>query len=631
MAEYEIISKIKDKLPKDSNITDFCFEGANVVVYTRNKDFLLNNSEIIKKLVNEIKKRVEVRGESDILLNTEDAKDIIQNLIPKEANLGDIWFDEKRGIVIIEAERPGMVIGKYGSILQSIKEKTFWIPKIRRSPAIKSDVIKTIRLWLYQNSDYRRRFLNKIGQKIYQKWERDDKYWIRVSCLGGFREVGRSCLLLQTPKSNVLLDCGVNVANPNQAYPILEAPEFDIKKLDAVIVSHAHTDHSAFIPWLYKYGFRGPTYCTEPTRDIMTMMQLDYIDVSQKDAKQMIYSSRDIAEMVKHTVSLDYNEVDDVTPDVRLTFHTAGHILGGSLVHLNIGNGYHNLLYTGDFKYGVSGLLEQARPVFQRLETLFIESTYGGRESIQPGRKESEEELIRVVNETLSRGGKVLIPAFGVGRGQEVMLILEKAVREKKINTDIFIDGMIWHITAITTAYPEFLSSEVQKSIIQKGYNPFLNPCFKRVGSAKERTELVEHGKPCVIIATSGMLTGGASVDYFKNMAEDHRNSIIFAGYLGEGSLGRKIQRGDKKVPVEGLKKTEVVQVRLQIHTIEGFSGHSDRNALINFMKDIVPKPRRVIVGHGESSRCLDLASSIHKMFNVETNAPRLLDALRIK
>jgi hypothetical protein len=310
---------------------------------------------------------MEIRPDELLLEDQQFTANFIRKNMPKEAGIGDIWFDDKRSLVIIEAEKPSELTKNNGKLLLNITEKTCWVPMLRRSPAINSDIIRNIRLTLYKNSKFRRKFMHSVGEKIYSSWNRDNKYWIRMSCLGGFREVGRSCILLQTPDSQVLIDCGVNIASEDFAYPHLEAPEFNPKNLDAVIISHAHLDHCGFLPYLFKYGYDGPVYCTEPTRDIMTMLQLDYIDIAEKENKKLLYDSKDVKEVVKHTITLDYEEVTDVTPDVRLTFYNSGHMLGGAMVHLHIGNGLHNMLYTGDIKYVKTALLSQAVTKFPRL------------------------------------------------------------------------------------------------------------------------------------------------------------------------------------------------------------------------------------------------------------------------
>jgi len=630
----EIIKEILKKLPEEK-ISEANFEGANIVLYTKDKDFFLNNNGMIKPIVDELKKRIELRPDPSICMEIEKAEKEIKKIIPEESAIGNIIFDSQRSIVIIEAEKPGLAIGKQGSILREVREKTLWIPIIRRTPAIRSKLIENVRAVLYQNSEYRRKFLDKTGHRVYDGWIRGKKHeWIRVSYLGGGRQVGRSCIFLQTPESRVLLDCGIDPAKEpgESSYPHLEAPEFNIKDLDAVIVSHSHLDHSGLVPWLFKMGYRGPVYCTAPTRDVMALLQLDFVKIMRNERKEPIYTSDDIREMVKHTIILDYNEVTDITPDVRITLYNAGHILGSAMIHLHIGNGLHNLLYTGDLKYGRTRLLDPAVTDFPRLETLMIESTYGGKENILPSRRECEDIFVKIVKDTVKRNGKILVPVLGSGRAQEIMLIVEELIRTGQLEKiPVYIDGMVWDITAIHTAYPEFLNGFVRKQIFHKDANPFLSDIFKRVGSQKERMQIVEETGPCVIIATSGMLVGGPSVEYFKHLADNPRNSLVFVSYQGEGSLGRRIQRGEKEIIFkEGLKQ-EVCPVKIEIHTIDGLTGHSGRRQLMSFVYHCDPKPKKVIVNHGESSRCLDLASSIHKLNKIETLAPKNLEVVRIK
>jgi KH/beta-lactamase-domain protein len=630
----EIIKEILKDLPADK-ISEANFEAANIVLYTKDKDFFLNNNGLIKKIVDNIKKRVELRPDPSITMDMEKAEEEIKKIISEEAGVDQIIFDPQRSRVIIEAEKPGLAIGKQGAILRDIRSKTLWVPLINRKPAIRSKLIETIRAVLYKNSDYRRKFLDKVGHRIYDGWIREKKEeWIRISYLGSARQVGRSCLFLQTPESRILLDCGVDVASEQQPYPYLEAPEFNINELDAVIVSHAHVDHSGFIPYLFKYGYRGPVYCTEPTRDVMSLMLIDFVKIQRSEGKDPIFTTDDIKEMVKHTITLEYDEVTDVTPDVRITLYNAGHILGSAMVHLHVGNGLHNILYTGDQKYGMTMLLDPAVTIFPRLETLLLESTYGGKDNNTPERQTSDIELKRIVQETIKRGGKILIPTLGVGRSQEIMVVIENMVRNGMLDKiPVYIDGLVWDVTAIHTAYPEYLNNSIRKLIFHKDQNPFLSDIFKRVGSQEERKQIIEDAGPCVVLATSGMLQGGPSVEYLRHLADNKKNSMIFVNYQGEGSLGRRIQRGEREYNANGGNgnKNEVVQIKLEVHTVEGFSGHSNRTQLLNFVNKCEPHPKKIIINHGESSKCLDLASSLHKNFRVETMAPRNLESVRIK
>ncbi|MEK6835731.1 MAG: beta-CASP ribonuclease aCPSF1 [Nanoarchaeota archaeon] len=626
----ELLKEVLKYIPEDAEIVDSGFEGANIVLYTKSKEFLLNNNNLIKEIVNKIKKRIELRPDPSLLMQEEKAEKEIRKLIPNEAGLGNIIFDAPRSKVILEAEKPGLVIGKSGELLKEIRRKTFWIPHVRRSPPIRSPIIEKIRKVLYEHNDYRKKFLNKVGERIYGGWTNAKKdEWIRVTFLGGARQVGRSCILLQTQESSVLLDCGIDVSAKDEenSYPILNIPEFNLDKLDAIIVTHPHVDHSAFVPYLYKMGYRGPTYFTLPGRDVAALMALDYISVAQKEGRKTIFSSTDIKEMIKHSITLEYDEVSDITPDIRVTFYDAGHTLGSAMVHLNIGNGLHNLLYTADMNYETSNLLNSAVTRFPRLETMILESTYGGRNDNYPSRREAEQQLFDMIKKTLERGGKVLMPVLGTGRAQEIMVIIEKAVRNGMLDKiPVYIQGIVWDITAIHTAYPDFFNSNIKKLIFHKDQNPFLNEIFKRIGSRKEMMQVVEGG-PCVILATSGMMVGGASVEYFKLLADNPKNSIVFSSYLGKGTLGRKISEGEKEISLDG----ETIKVNMEVAGIRGFTGHSTRERLISFVKHLDPRPKKIILVHGDNSNCLDIASTLHKIFRIETNAPKNLESIRIK
>ncbi|MFH1787536.1 MAG: beta-CASP ribonuclease aCPSF1 [archaeon] len=626
----DILKNIKDQLHGD--VTDAGFEGANIVLYTDNEKFFKEGEPKIKKIVEQIKKRIELRADTKIIPDPEITEKKIREFIPRDAEITDVHFDFHRSIVIIEAKKPGLVIGKQGSILEEIRRETLWTPQVQRSPAIKSQITENIREVLYANNNYRRKFLNSIGQKIYKEWNPEKSNgWARITFLGSARQVGRSAILLQTPNSKILLDCGIDVASQgSDKFPCFDIPEFDIANLDAVIISHAHLDHVGLLPYLYKMGYKGPVYMTPPTRDIAALLSLDFIGVAYKQAAQPLFSSKDIKEMVKHSICLNYNEVTDVTPDVRLTFYNSGHALGSAMVHLNIGNGSHNLLYTGDFKYGKSRLLDPAITNFPRVESVITESTYGSKNDVLPPRIKAEEDLLGIVNRTIERGGKVLIPELGLGRAQETMLILEDAMKSGKLKkVPIYIDGMIWDINAIHTAYPDFLSNRVRSEIFQDK-NPFVSDIFIRVGSAQERKNVIEGG-PCIVLATSGMLVGGASVEYLREFASNKNNSIVFVCYQGVGSLGRQIQEGIKETRMTVDGKEEIVQINLEIDTIDGLTAHAGRNELISFFNNMRPKSKRIIINHGEVSKSLDLASALYKLNRVETNVPRGLETLRLK
>lgn len=624
----DILKSILDELPKV--ITDAIFEAANIVLYTNDKEFLRTGEEKIKEVVNKIKKRIELRADQKILAPEDETEKTIRALVPEEAEITNVIFDIQRSTVIIEAKRPGLVIGKQGSLLTDIKNSTCWLPTVQRSPAIPSKITEKIRSVLYANNTYRRKFLNEIGKKIYTDWNPEKMdMWVRLTYLGSGRQVGRSCLLLHTPKSKVLLDCGINpgIAEGQDRFPYLDVAEIgDLSSIDAIVLSHAHTDHSGLLPYLYKMGYKGPIYMTAPTRDIAALLELDYVGVAYKQADSPIYRAEDIKEMVRHSICLNYGEVSDITPDIRITFYNAGHVLGSAVVHINIGNGLHNFVYSADTNYRKTRLLDPAVNYFPRVETVTLEATYGAKDDVLPPRKDVESRFLELANETIKRGGKILLPELGLGHAQETVLRVEEAIRTGQLpEIPVYLDGMLWDINAIHTAYPDFLSASVRNQIFQDN-NPFLSPIFKRVGSPAERKEVIEGG-PCIIIATSGMLVGGASVEYFRNLADNPKNLIVFGSYQAPTSLGRQVQEGIS--PVKANEET--VEVKLQVETMYGLSAHSGRNDLLQYISRMNPRPKKIIINHGESSKCLDLASTLYKLNRVETIVPRNLETIRLK
>ncbi|MFB6174564.1 MAG: beta-CASP ribonuclease aCPSF1 [Candidatus Nanohalobium sp.] len=623
----EELNDVKKYIPSDASVSDIRFEGSDIIIYTDSKDFFLNNSETVKRIVSDLKKRVEVRPSSKLFLQPEKAKKTVKELVGEEAGLGEIIMQPSLGKMIIRTEKPGNVIGNKGEGLDEIREKTLWAPQVERVPAIQSKVVDRARELTVEDPDFRKDFLHDVGKKIRLDKSVGDE-WVRISGLGGCRQVGRSCFLVQTEESNVLMDAGINPsAEPGtpENFPYLNAPELDLRDLDAVIVSHAHMDHIGMIPYLYKMGYDGPLYCTKPTRDLMIMLTLDYIGLAHSEGGDAPYDSSAIKKAVKRTITPDYGEVTDITPDMRLTLKNAGHIIGSSLVHLHVGEGLHNILYTGDYNYDSTEMLREADTNFQRVETMITESTYGGRDDEQTPRDESNKKFLSKVKQTLKKGGKVIVPVFAVGRSQEVLGLLADEMDRDYFDYPVYIDGMIRDVNALHTAYPEFLSKKVQKKVFEEENSPFLQDNIDTIGSHREREEVYDSG-PGIILTTSGSLTGGPVLSYLEHLAEEEKNTMIFVGYQFEGSLGRKIQEGADTVEING----ERTEINLSTYTVSGFSAHSDRQQIINFSKNLRSTPNKILTNHGEKSKCFSLASTLHKVLNIDTSAPQNLDAIRL-
>ncbi len=622
----ELLERAEELFPKKT-VDKIELEGSEIIIYTKDREFFRTCEDSVRAAVQTLKKRIEVRAHDSLLDDQDATKKFIMENVPPEAGVKAVYFEPERCLVIIVAQKPGIVIGRGGELFKRIRSETFWVPRIERVPALNSDIVDGIRKMMHTETKFRKEFLNGVGKNIFgeRKTNRD---WIRIVGLGGWSEVGRSCMLVETPKSKILLDCGIkaSASSIEDLLPIFATKEFDYSEIDAIVISHSHLDHLGAVPILYERGYSGPLYTTTPTLDLATLLWLDYIDVMQKSTSNPLYSATGVKESVKHAITLEYGEVSDVAPDIRLTFQPAGHILGSAIPHLHIGEGLHNIVYALDQKFARSNLLDQAYTNFQRVETLIIESTYGGRNDIMPRREELESELMNVVNKTMERGGIVLIPSFSVERAQEVMTILVN----NGFSKPVYLDGMIWDANGIFTAYPEYLGRTMQSQIF-RGNNPFLNPVFRRIASQADR-EKVWNEKECVIVSTSGMLNGGPVMQHLQHLAEDARNTLIFVGYQAEGSFGRRIQKGWKEISIGvGGGKSAAINLNMEVYTAEGLSAHSDRKQLLNFINHLSSKPNRVICVHGEPQKTVDLASSVNRIFRVDTLAPKNLEAIRLR
>jgi len=630
--KIEISQYILEHVPKEAEVTRIEYEGPTLAVYTKRPEILVEQSNVVAEIVNVIRKRIVIRPDPSVRLLENEAEKITREIIPQEAEITDINFDPSLGEIIIETKKPGLVIGRNGTVLQEIMKRTKWRAHVLRSPPIRSKIVTHMRHYLHSETKERERVLRTIGERIFRPktYEVGD---VRITALGGVQEVGRSAFLVQTRESSVLLDCGINPGSskPFEAFPRFDSPDFELDSLDAIVISHAHLDHCGLVPFLYKYGYDGPVYCSAPTSNLMTLLQLDYLDVASKQGIMATYDQKDVRECVLHTLPLRYGVVTDIAPDIRLTLHNAGHILGSAMAHLHVGEGVHNIVYTGDYKFARTMLLEAAATEFPRVETIITESTYGGPEDIMPSRIEAEERLTAVINETLERRGKVLIPVPAVGRAQEIMLIIDGYMRRGLMKeAPVFIEGMISEATAIHTAYPEYLGREVRSSILHDEVNPFQSDYFTIVEHPNVRQEIID-GEPCIVLATSGMLEGGPVIEYFKSLAEDEKNTIIFVSYQIEGTLGRRVQKGINEVPMIGNEgKMEVVKAKLQVESIEGFSGHSDRRQIINYITHLKPNPERVFVCHGERAKIMNIANFIQKKCGIDTIVPGIMETFRL-
>ena len=317
-----------------------------------------------------------------------------------------------------------------------------------------------------------------------------------------------------------------------------------------------------------------------------------------------------------------------------MTMENAGHILGSSSVYMQIGEGRneHKLLFSGDIKYEKSWLFDAATVRFNKVDTLVVESTYGGPQSIQPTRQQATQDLQDLIIDTLSRKGKIFCPVFAVGRSQEVMMAIDELFKSEKVTpVTVWLDGMISEATAIHTSHPNYLNKDLRGKMLRGGSeNPFNSKWFKQVESREQRESILLDPTPCIVLATSGMMTGGPIVEYFKYWAPEPGNTLCFVGYQASGTLGRRLQDGHSQVPLVDKGQTLMIDVRCNMVIIDGFSGHSDRNQLMDYVKALNPTPRKIICHHGDTQTCNAFRKGLRERFKVQTYAPDNLETLRL-
>jgi uncharacterized protein len=660
--EGAIAKTVSDSIPKESQVTMAKFEGPNIALYTKNPKFSLTELTFhLSYLSKNLKKRFVIRTDPSIRLSEDKTRSVIANLLPKDVLVSAVFCDDALGEVILEVNKPEAIDG---NMVIEIAQSTGWIAHTRRSPHIPSSSISTIHSTLKMSAKERIIFLDELGNRVFrspliqgngtdnasfnrhsknqqsvvtdtllksQSWL-TNKEEVILCCLGGVKQVGRSCFIVMTRESKIMLDCGINPGEISglNAYPRLDWFNFNLDELDAVIISHAHIDHQGFLPTLFKFGYKGPIYCTEPTLPLMNLLQMDSVKISKSNGTYLPYESRDVNEVIKHCITLPYGKPTDISPDITISLNNAGHIMGSATVHLNI-SGAHNILYSGDYKYAKTQLLDSALSMYPRVETLITESTYGNTTDIMPDQTVVYRNFTDTINKTLTEGGKVLIPVPAVGRAQEIMLVIDKEMREGRlIECPIYIEGMISEASAIHMSYAHYLGYDVRKSVSQ-GINPFQSEYFTVINGHGKRDEVFSDENAAIIMATSGMLEGGPSVEYFKEIAPSPNNKILFVSYQINGTLGRRVLDGtmNQVSMLDKNGKVKVVPVRCQTQKMDGFSGHSDFNQIMSFVAKI--RPKRVLVNHGERSKSDNVASAIYSRLKIRSGVPDNREMLRLR
>jgi len=606
-SSQNIMATILKSLPKESGLTKIEYEGPSIALYSKNPRFLIENSQILSNMVNTIRKRVVIRTDESIRKSRNDSTKIIQNrLLPFKVKSNGMIFDDALGeLTIYMSNSYEMKNQIENTLLLDLISETGWKIKLRRS-TVKLATIQFIDKVLDSSTDYRIKFYKEIGDKVFRP-KLSTSCEASIVTLGGFGEIGRSCFLLVTKESKILLDCGINTHDekPINYFPRFDMTGFTLDEIDAVIITHAHIDHTGFLPFLFKYGYRGPVYCTEPTLPLMILLFLDY------HKNHEIYCEEDITNVIIHTMPLSLGVVTDISPDIKLVLYNSGHILGSTSIHLHIGNGNHNLVYTGDLKFGKTNLLENASWNFPRVETLIIEGTFGSKD-LPHKREETDPILIESINQTLRDGGRVLIPVPIIGLSQELIYTLTKyqELGSLEPTAEIFVDKSILETTYIHELYYDYLSKEIKTKISNENISIFNYKNLKLINS-KSKVD-----KPGIILVPSSMLLGGLSLKFLKQIHNDPLSKIILISNQATGTLGKEIQTGHTKVIINGQQQP--LELKCKIDSIHGFSNHSDYNQLLAYISRLKPKLKRVIINHGEKPRVQNLASSVNKILNIQ-------------
>ncbi|MFN7991639.1 MAG: MBL fold metallo-hydrolase [Candidatus Micrarchaeia archaeon] len=432
---------------------------------------------------------------------------------------------------------------------------------------------------------------------------------MRVTFYGGAQEVGRAAMLLEGGEKNLLLECGIKLGEKTE-YPLLHDDE--LRRIHNITISHAHLDHSGYLPHVYSKKARPKIFLTKPTRDLMGVLLADYHRIHKSKQEQRMFSEKDVEGVMRDARIAEYQEPIDA--DFRVTFHNAGHVMGSAMTMVE--DEGKRLLFSGDICMRKTRVLDPCERTLSA-DTLLVESTYGGKDDSIPSYKESYQKMIGIINETLDKGGHVIIPSFAVGRAQEVLLALDDYMRSGALRpTKIFIEGMIGKAMKIYRHNAIYANDDIKRRILMSEDDPFKSPNFHHPRS-KTREDVLR--EPCIIVTTSGMLTGGPVLFYLEKLGPDPRNTIIFVGYQAEGTKGSKVISGEKRIQVYDRE----VELNLRVESVR-LSGHADFSELVQFIRS-VKGLRKVFLMHGEKT---DLKDAIEKDY--EVIVPKLLETYSI-
>jgi len=460
---------------------------------------------------------------------------------------------------------------------------------------------------------------------------------MKLSFFGAAHEVTGSCYLVETEQVRFLVDCGMFQGGPEAEEKNRHFPRFDPEKIDFVLLTHAHIDHSGLLPRLTNLGFRGSVYCTSATADLLGVMLPDSAHIQEKEVEWQNYAkrkkqgryTRDTAPLytviqaqncLKHLRTVEYDSECKPHPQVRVLFRDAGHILGSAILEVWVQDGASSkkLVFSGDLGMPLRPLMNDPTSI-EDADYLLVESTYGNR--LHKGLQETIDELAEAVNRTLRhKHGNVIIPAFAVGRTQEILYLLTKLMREERIpsNTQIIVDSpMATAATQITLKYHNLLDAESQ-ALLDWGRTQNGSAHIRFTESVEDSMALnhIQHG--AIIISASGMCNAGRVKQHLKYNLPRRECSVIIAGFQAHGTLGRKLVDHAASVRIY----QEWVPVHADIYTLGGLSAHADQAALMTWLKHFKSPPRQTFVVHGEEETALGFGALIQKELGWSVTVP---------
>jgi metallo-beta-lactamase family protein len=442
---------------------------------------------------------------------------------------------------------------------------------------------------------------------------------VSLTFVGGAGTVTGSKYWIQANGEQILLDCGLFQGLKQLRLRNWENPPFEPQLIDAVVLSHGHLDHSGYLPVLVQKGFRGPIYCTPGTADVIDIVLRDAAHIQEEEAERAnrygyskhhparpLYTKEDVEQALRLIKTKAYGEPFTPTKSMEVLFRRAGHILGSATVELNLNNEKNcKLVFSGDLGRWNRPILREPELVSEA-DILLVESTYGDRLHSQ----NAEEQFAQSIAQTIARKGVIVIPAFAVGRTQELIWTLRKLEDEGRLPVvPVYIDSpMAINVTDIYCQHPEDHNLDM-KTLMDKKLCPLCCREYNLVYTAQESKELNTRQGPMIIIAGSGMATGGRVLHHLKQRLPDEKTMVLLPGFQAAGTRGRSLQEGARTIRIHG----QDIPVRAQVETLDGFSAHADQNELLRWLRGFKKPPRHTYIVHGESNASNTFAEVIQK------------------